>query len=135
MPLCDRACSAAPSFVGKKFDCAIAPLNNPRIQDNAGLFPTLKKKRRQLKTQQPATNKIRMDNIVDIKGRQILDSRGNPTVEVDVTLADGSFGSAGVPSGASTGAHEAWEMRDGDKSYYMGKGVLKANRKHQRSAE
>ena len=67
-----------------------------------------------------------MDNIVDIKGRQILDSRGNPTVEVDVTLADGSFGSAGVPSGASTGAHEAWEMRDGDKSYYMGKGVLKA---------
>ncbi|MDB2686581.1 phosphopyruvate hydratase [Mariniblastus sp.] len=67
-----------------------------------------------------------MDNIVEIKGRQILDSRGNPTVEVDVTLADGSFGSAGVPSGASTGAHEAWEMRDGDKSYYMGKGVLKA---------
>ena len=67
-----------------------------------------------------------MDNIVDIKGRQILDSRGNPTVEVDVTLADGSFGSAGVPSGASTGAHEAWEMRDGDKSVYMGKGVLKA---------
>jgi len=67
-----------------------------------------------------------LDNIVDIKGRQILDSRGNPTVEVDVTLADGSFGSAGVPSGASTGAHEAWEMRDGDKSVYMGKGVLKA---------
>ncbi len=67
-----------------------------------------------------------MDNIVEIKGRQILDSRGNPTVEVDVTLADGSFGSAGVPSGASTGAHEAWEMRDGDKSVYMGKGVLKA---------
>ena len=74
--------------------------------------------------QQPIN--IRMDNIVEIKGRQILDSRGNPTVEVDVTLADGSFGSAGVPSGASTGAHEAWEMRDGDKSYYMGKGVLKA---------
>ena len=67
-----------------------------------------------------------MDNIVEIKGRQILDSRGNPTVEVDVTLADGSFGSAGVPSGASTGAHEAWEMRDGDKSVYLGKGVLKA---------
>ena len=56
----------------------------------------------------------------------MLDSCGNPTVEVDVTLADGSFGSAGVPSGASTGAHEAWEMRDGDKSVYMGKGVLKA---------
>lgn len=67
-----------------------------------------------------------MDNIVDIKGRQILDSRGNPTVEVDVTLADGSFGTAAVPSGASTGAHEAWEMRDGDESKYMGKGVLKA---------
>ncbi len=67
-----------------------------------------------------------MDSIVDIKGRQILDSRGNPTVEVDVTLADGSFGSAAVPSGASTGAHEAWEMRDGDKSVYMGKGVLNA---------
>jgi enolase len=67
-----------------------------------------------------------MDEIVDIKGRQILDSRGNPTVEVDVTLADGSFGSACVPSGASTGAHEAWEMRDGDKSVFMGKGVTKA---------
>ena len=67
-----------------------------------------------------------MDNIVEIKGRQILDSRGNPTVEVDVTLADGSFGTAAVPSGASTGAHEAWEMRDGDKSVYLGKGVLKA---------
>jgi len=67
-----------------------------------------------------------MDSIVSIKGRQILDSRGNPTVEVDVTLADGSFGSAAVPSGASTGAHEAWEMRDGDKSRFLGKGVLKA---------
>ncbi len=67
-----------------------------------------------------------MDSIVQIKGRQILDSRGNPTVEVDVTLADGSFGTAAVPSGASTGAHEAWEMRDGDKSVYMGKGVSKA---------
>ena len=67
-----------------------------------------------------------MDNIVEIKGRQILDSRGNPTVEVDVTLADGSFGMAAVPSRASPGAHEAWEMRDGDKSVYLGKGVLKA---------
>ncbi len=67
-----------------------------------------------------------MDNIIEIKGRQILDSRGNPTVEVDVVLADGSFGSAAVPSGASTGAHEAWEMRDGDKSFYLGKGVTKA---------
>lgn len=67
-----------------------------------------------------------MDSIISVVGRQILDSRGNPTVEVDVTLADGSFGRAGVPSGASTGAHEAWEMRDGDKAVYMGKGVLKA---------
>ncbi|MEL7499692.1 MAG: phosphopyruvate hydratase [Planctomycetota bacterium] len=67
-----------------------------------------------------------MENIVDIKGRQILDSRGNPTVEVDVMLGDGSFGTAAVPSGASTGAHEAWEMRDGDASVFLGKGVLNA---------
>ncbi len=64
--------------------------------------------------------------IVDIRGRQILDSRGNPTVEVDVSLADGSFGRAAVPSGASTGVHEAWELRDGDKSVFLGKGVLQA---------
>jgi enolase len=64
--------------------------------------------------------------IVDIIARQILDSRGNPTVEVDVELADGSSGRAAVPSGASTGVHEAWELRDGDKSKYLGKGVLKA---------
>ena len=64
--------------------------------------------------------------IVDIHGRQILDSRGNPTVEVDVTLANGSFGRAAVPSGASTGVHEAVELRDGDKSKYLGKGVTKA---------
>ena len=64
--------------------------------------------------------------IVDIRARQILDSRGNPTVEVDVELADGSFGRAAVPSGASTGVHEAWELRDGDKTKYLGKGVLKA---------
>jgi len=64
--------------------------------------------------------------IVDIKGREIIDSRGNPTVEVDVTLADGSFGRAAVPSGASTGEHEACELRDEDKSRYLGKGVLKA---------
>jgi enolase len=67
-----------------------------------------------------------MSTIVDIRGRQILDSRGNPTVEVDVTLSDGSTGTAAVPSGASTGAHEANELRDGDKSKWLGKGVSKA---------
>lgn len=64
--------------------------------------------------------------IVEIVGRQILDSRGNPTVEVDVELADGSFGRAAVPSGASTGAHEALEMRDGDNAIYLGKSVSRA---------
>jgi len=67
-----------------------------------------------------------MTAIVDIIGREILDSRGNPTVEVDVLLEDGSEGRAAVPSGASTGAHEAIELRDGDKARYLGKGVLKA---------
>src|SRR5215208_7224552 len=67
-----------------------------------------------------------MTAIVDIVARQILDSRGNPTVEVDVILEDGSMGRAAVPSGASTGAHEAVELRDGDKSKYLGKGVTKA---------
>jgi enolase len=64
--------------------------------------------------------------IVDIHARQILDSRGNPTIEVDATLADGSSGRAAVPSGASTGVHEAWELRDGDKSKYLGRGVTQA---------
>jgi enolase len=67
-----------------------------------------------------------MTEIVDITAREILDSRGNPTVEVDVTLEDGAFGRAAVPSGASTGAHEAVEKRDGDKGRYGGKGVLSA---------
>ena len=67
-----------------------------------------------------------MTAIIDVHGREILDSRGNPTVEVDVLLEDGSFGRASVPSGASTGAHEAVELRDGDKGRYLGKGVLKA---------
>ncbi|MEP1198188.1 phosphopyruvate hydratase [Tateyamaria sp.] len=67
-----------------------------------------------------------MSTIIDIYAREILDSRGNPTVEVDVTLEDGTMGRAAVPSGASTGAHEAVEKRDGDKSRYMGKGVLEA---------
>ena len=67
-----------------------------------------------------------MSEIIDIHAREILDSRGNPTVEVDVTLEDGSVGRAAVPSGASTGAYEAHEQRDGDTSRYLGKGVLKA---------
>ena len=67
-----------------------------------------------------------MSAIIDIHAREILDSRGNPTVEVDVILEDGTMGRAAVPSGASTGAHEAVEKRDGDKARYMGKGVLEA---------
>jgi enolase len=67
-----------------------------------------------------------MTEIIDIVAREILDSRGNPTIEVDVVLEDGAFGRAAVPSGASTGAHEAVEKRDGDKSRYGGKGVLRA---------
>lgn len=67
-----------------------------------------------------------MSLIESVHGRQILDSRGNPTVEVEVELVDGSFGRAAVPSGASTGAHEAWELRDGDKKVFLGKGVTKA---------
>ena len=68
-----------------------------------------------------------MSEIIEIQGRQIFDSRGNPTVEVDVTLFDGSFGRASVPSGASTGVHEAWELRDTDETnVFLGKGVLGA---------
>ena len=67
-----------------------------------------------------------MSKIVEIKGREVLDSRGNPTVEADVTLEGGFFGTACAPSGASTGSREALELRDGDKSRYLGKGVLKA---------
>src|SRR5262249_20270806 len=66
--------------------------------------------------------------ISSIYGREVLDSRGHPTLEVDVILDDGSFGRAAVPSGASTGAYEAVELRDGDKDRYQGKGVLKAVR-------
>src|SRR6202166_3281310 len=69
-----------------------------------------------------------MTAIIDIIGREILDSRGTPTIEVDVILEDGSFGRAAVPSGASTGAHEAVELRDGDKARYLGRGVEKAVR-------
>src|SRR5512144_2588075 len=67
-----------------------------------------------------------LTTIVDVRARQILDSRGNPTVEVDVELSGGAVGRAAVPSGASTGEHEAWELRDGDKKRYLGKGVAKA---------
>ena len=67
-----------------------------------------------------------MTEIIDVKGREILDSRGNPTVEVELHLACGAVGRAAVPSGASTGAHEAVELRDGDKGRYGGKGVLQA---------
>ena len=67
-----------------------------------------------------------MSEIVDIRAREILDSRGNPTVEADVFTADGAIGRAAVPSGASTGSREALELRDGDKSRYLGKGVLQA---------
>lgn len=93
--------------------------------------PTVRRVRRNAdKSGTSATIRLKkvrcMSFIASIHGRQILDSRGNPTVEVDVTLSDGSFGRAAVPSGASTGAHEAWELRDGDKSQYLGKGVTKA---------
>ena len=67
-----------------------------------------------------------MSYIKTIKAREILDSRGNPTIEVDVTCEDGSFGRAAVPSGASTGIHEALELRDNDKKRFLGKGVKKA---------
>ena len=67
-----------------------------------------------------------MSEIADIRAREILDSRGTPTIEVDVILSTGTIGRAAVPSGASTGAHEAMELRDGEKNRYMGKGVQKA---------
>ena len=73
----------------------------------------------------------RMSAIVDIVGREILDSRGNPTVECDVLLESGTMGRAAVPSGASTGSREAIELRDGDKGRYCGKGVLQGRRAHQ----
>src|SRR5688572_22374623 len=67
-----------------------------------------------------------MSTIINIEAREVLDSRGNPTVEADVYLASGAVGRAAVPSGASTGEHEALELRDGDKKRYLGKGVSKA---------
>ena len=67
-----------------------------------------------------------MSEIIHVHAREILDSRGNPTIEVEVATADGALGRAAVPSGASTGAHEAYELRDEDKKRYQGKGVLNA---------
>ncbi|HRD18680.1 MAG TPA: phosphopyruvate hydratase, partial [Candidatus Marinimicrobia bacterium] len=67
-----------------------------------------------------------MSTIIEVNAREILDSRGNPTIEVEVLTESGFYGSAAVPSGASTGEHEAVELRDGDKSRYLGKGTLKA---------
>ena len=67
-----------------------------------------------------------LTEIVEVHARQVIDSRGNPTVEADVSLAGGAVGRAIVPSGASTGEHEAWELRDGVKDRYLGKGVTKA---------
>src|ERR1700740_2189119 len=69
---------------------------------------------------------ISLTIISDVRARQVLDSRGNPTVEVDVEITGAAVGRAIVPSGASTGEHEAWELRDGEKDKYLGKGVLKA---------
>ena len=76
-----------------------------------------------------------MSVIIDVVGREILDSRGNPTVEVDVLLEDGAMGRAAVPSGASTGAHEAVELRDGDAGRYGGKGVRRAVEGEQRAVD
>jgi enolase len=69
-----------------------------------------------------------LTTISKVRARQVLDSRGNPTVEVEIELSGGGQGRAIVPSGASTGEHEAWELRDGEKDRYLGKGVLKAVR-------
>jgi enolase len=93
------------------------PALNDRLQHRIARATGSKKNGRLRKT---------MTEIVSIHAREILDSRGNPTVEADVVLEDGARGRAAVPSGASTGEHEAVELRDGDKHYYMGKGVLKA---------
>src|SRR5215831_5003700 len=89
------------------------------------LVPTTKPPPDPVERAQTKQVRAAMTAIVDIIGREILDSRGNPTIEVDVVLEDGSLGRAAVPSGASTGTHEAVELRDGDKRYF-GKGVRKA---------
>src|SRR5271170_4446224 len=101
----------------------------PKPRRRSGPFPKARSflsRPLRLKARRKADRESVKTAIVDIVAREILDSRGNPTVEVDVTLEDGSFGRAAVPSGASTGAHEAVELRDGDKARYSGKGVLGA---------
>jgi enolase len=107
---------------------SIAVDRRPALEDRlqhriAGVTATQRPKSGKLKRERLRTT---MTEIVSIHAREILDSRGNPTVEADVVLGDGVRGRAAVPSGASTGEHEAVELRDGDKGYYMGKGVLKA---------
>src|ERR1700731_2532012 len=104
----------APSAVSPGTERACPPSRKPCHPGRAGLP-------RPYHLEEPI-----MTAIADIIAREILDSRGNPTIEVDVLLESGAFGRAAVPSGASTGAHEAVELRDGDKSRYNGKGVLKA---------
>src|SRR5208283_1335291 len=86
----------------------------------------LKRKLKNHKALKPIKSSIIMGEIISIHAREILDSRGNPTIECEVTLESGSVGLAAVPSGASTGENEAIELRDGDKNRYNGKGVLKA---------
>src|SRR5436190_23811574 len=85
-------------------------------------FPT----REELMSTLDPTTRLEFTTIERVEAREVLDSRGNPTVEVDVYLAGGAMGRAAVPSGASTGEHEAIELRDGDKKRYLGKGVSKA---------
>src|SRR5258708_24333557 len=109
--------------------CAFALLDNSRrdVTGKAAFSGPMRCCRSSANRSIPAFSKeAPMTTIVDIIGREILDSRGNPTVEVDVVLEDGSMGRAAVPSGASTGAHKAVELRDGGKTRYLGKGVQKA---------
>src|SRR5437016_1444872 len=97
----------------------------PRRRGHRGEQRTQRKAHRGRHTRERTPRDVTV-RIAKVHGREILDSRGNPTVEVDVTLADGAFGRAAVPSGASTGEREALELRDGDKARYGGKGVRKA---------
>ncbi len=96
------------------------------ISDAAGAAIFVDKQQRRAQHSSHFENRRYMTQILAIKAREILDSRGNPTVEADVLLEGGAIGRAAVPSGASTGEHEAVELRDGDKEYYLGKGVMKA---------